>query len=305
MNCLQQRDLILELVLGEMASAEATVLRAHIDTGCPQCAEYLAEAEELELALSLSPDPVAPSPEAKRALLERLDSRPSLQAGEAASASQRTSRRRDARYPNWAVAGLSALAAGLAAFAIFSPRYSDTTAQGEELAAALALVQAEHAELRADFEAAQAELESADSELAELEEQIRNLETDVQVASKQLAMLRSDSVIAMEIRGTELQPDATARVFWGEDYYCYLSAKNLRPLAQGRSYALWLDTANDGIVAAGTLAQGSSGSATLWVPLDSDLGEIRRAFLTEEPEGDLAQEPTGAIELESSVLPRA
>ena len=109
----------------------------------------------------------------------------------------------------------------------------------------------------------------------------------------------------MEIRGTELQPEATARVFWDEDYYCYLSAENLRPLAEGRSYALWLDTQNSGIVAAGSLVLHASGSATLWVPLDSDLGEVRRAFLTEEPEGDLAQEPSGPIELESTRLPSA
>ncbi len=97
----------------------------------------------------------------------------------------------------------------------------------------------------------------------------------------------------MALAGTGRQPGATARVFWGKDYYCYLDAHDLQPLEPGRTYAMWLDTQASGIVLAGTFSPDPQGEATLWVPLDSDLGTISRAFVTDEVADDLGQEPTG------------
>ena len=116
MNCGQRRDVIFEYVLGDLQAAERAELRAHLDTGCPECAASTLEAEKLELALNLSPNPIEPRPEMKQLLIGRLRS-PAANGIDNPPLSQPVR-----RVPAWVVGGLSALAAGVVVFVALRPR---------------------------------------------------------------------------------------------------------------------------------------------------------------------------------------
>ena len=57
MNCEKRRELILLNSLGVLDDFEREEIRAHLATGCPVCAGYLAEAEEVLSHLPLALDP--------------------------------------------------------------------------------------------------------------------------------------------------------------------------------------------------------------------------------------------------------
>ena len=293
MNCEERRDLITQLVCDGLEPREREELRAHIDGGCLRCAEALAEARDLRLALSLSPDRVEPSPRVKERLREWLRE----SEGEPRQARSTLPSRR--RVPVRIAFGLAAVAAGLVVAALFQLRSAPVVAERDALREELFTARARQAELEDQVLELRSELEMTDEEIMESEAHARVLEADATNYQRQIAMLRSKNVIVVSLRGTARQSRAVARVFWGEDYYCYLRAENLRALPEGRSYALWLETEGRDLILAGTFGPGADGAATLWVPLDSDPGEISRVFVTEEPEDDVGQDPTGAVELES------
>src|SRR6478609_1141917 len=73
MNCEQRRDLMPLLLVDALEPAEAAALRAHLATGCPRCAAYLAEADATLAYLPYALDPVDPRPEARDRLMERVE----------------------------------------------------------------------------------------------------------------------------------------------------------------------------------------------------------------------------------------
>ena len=53
MTCEASRDLIAQLGAGRLGRDETAELRAHIQTGCASCGEWLADTQQVALALSL------------------------------------------------------------------------------------------------------------------------------------------------------------------------------------------------------------------------------------------------------------
>ncbi len=295
MSCDAVGDLIAQLAVGRLEFREAEELREHLETGCASCAERLAETQQVAFALSLSPEPVAPSANVKQKLLERIaDSDASAEPVPASI------RRADPHYPVPLVAGLSAIAAGIVVAVFFVLRSDPVADERDALRAQLAEVSAVQIELETELAEVRGELEISYDEITEVEAEIRELEANARTAARQIEMLRSPTVVVMSIYGTAHQPEARARAFWGEDYFCYLSVENIRDLAAGRTYALWLDTELEGVVRVGTFVADDGGRATLWVPIEGDLGHIARAFVTDEATDDVGPEPTGPVELQSS-----
>lgn len=91
MTCGQRQDLILAYAAGALEPAEAAELRAHLATGCSQCAGALAEAESLLAELPAALEPVTP-PESIWANIEsRLNEAPQEKSMKIAPASSKRS----------------------------------------------------------------------------------------------------------------------------------------------------------------------------------------------------------------------
>ena len=74
MRCDERRDPILLWVMGQLEGSPDDELRGHVQSGCLECAGYVAEARELRLGLLLAPDPAEPSPSLERRLRELVAS---------------------------------------------------------------------------------------------------------------------------------------------------------------------------------------------------------------------------------------
>src|ERR1700712_2780529 len=105
MTCAERRDLMPEYILGVLDAAEQAEVRAHLSTGCPECAGALAEAESSVASLAMSlPDVMAPTGLRDR-LMNELSSRDPMRI------SPPPSGRRQGSFPWRAVAAAIAIAA--------------------------------------------------------------------------------------------------------------------------------------------------------------------------------------------------
>jgi anti-sigma-K factor RskA len=72
LKCSERRDLILFDAAGQLDPAEQAELRAHLTTGCAECAGYVAEAAATVGMIGLSLPPQTPRPEARARLMNRV-----------------------------------------------------------------------------------------------------------------------------------------------------------------------------------------------------------------------------------------
>jgi hypothetical protein len=85
-----------------------------------------------------------------------------------------------------------------------------------------------------------------------------------------------------------------ALMFWNRETNAWtFVAHSLPPLAKGRTYQLWLVTANAKI-SAGTFAPSGNGEAVVSAVYALGRDALKAVAVTEEPEGGVAQ-PTGAV----------
>jgi hypothetical protein len=290
MSCAERRDGVLLLAAGLLEEEEAAAaLRAHLATGCVECAAHLAEARALDAALALA----ATGEPVPRALREELLRR----AGPAADPARAPARRaQPGRIGRLALAaGLAAAIAAPLGWLLASRRHAS---ERDAQAAALAEIRTRTAALEEELAEAREEQEELDSELGDLEVRSRGLESDLKRAERQVAMLSHPGLVTLELQGTR-SPQARARVFWEwDDYYCYLRAEGLEAVEPPAIYALWLDTEGGNRILAGTFAPEAEGRATLWVQLPRDMGKAVSAAITREPAAPGAS-PAGPVELQS------
>lgn len=281
MRCDERRDPILYWVMGQLESGESQEVREHLRSGCRECAGYVAEARELQLALLLAPDPAEPSPSLERRLLERVSST----GGPLRSSPPR-------RHATWrwaTAAGLAALLAGL-----FGYRLGGSEATGR---VAAPVPEPRGEELRAALE----QLDEADEELMELESRLSELEGRLEESDEQVDLLRAPDVQRVQLNGTSAQPSASGSMFWQweEGYYCYLYARGLpRPEGDG-VYALWMENEKGERILVGSFRPDPEGEGTVWAKLPSDAGRAVRAVVTLET-GEPGQRPRGPVQLVSS-----
>ena len=258
MNCAERKDLILLYVFDQLEPAEEAQLTAHLRAGCPRCVGELAAARTVAGHVALTVPPVAPSTVVKKRLLKQIaDSNVVPFRGGQATTPQQGAR----RWPAVAVAAL--LAASVTAIVILIPARREIDALRGNLAAARDAMQ----ELEARAIHAEATLRSMGSPATRM--------------------------TALEAAGPH--PDATGRLFWDESkgtWHAFFS--QMKPTRPGRTYELWLITADQRKVPAGTFDVGADGEASLVVTPPKDLGVLTLAAVTEEPAGGVPQ-PTGAI----------
>lgn len=111
MTCEELHNLVAAYALGAVDPAEADAIRAHLATGCPQCAGALAEAKAVIAAIPLELTPISPPAHVRERIMQRLTPAPAIAAP---SPQTLPHPRENARRPVWSAVIWSAMAACLA-----------------------------------------------------------------------------------------------------------------------------------------------------------------------------------------------
>jgi anti-sigma-K factor RskA len=265
MTCDERQDQIVHYALGTLEPQERVELRAHLDGGCAQCADFLLEIEATLDQLPLAAGRVTPPPHLKERLLKRIEDREATPAPVATV--QPGGRQPVLRC--W----LEALVAGAVAAAIVGGIFWH-------------LVQRERqtiASLRAELARQQAEL--------------RQLRQAIQHDTEMIELLQSPSVQLVGLQGTPVQPRSRARVFWDQDRQAWhFFATGLQAPPPGKTYELWLINASQQKLPAGTFDVNAQGEGSLVATSPTQAGRVVALAVTQEPTGGSPQ-PTGAIQL--------
>jgi anti-sigma-K factor RskA len=294
-TCPERREPIYLLAGGVLDAHERAELEAHLGTGCPACEEALAQAHEDLAALALSLDPVAPPERVKDQLLARAREEAPVAAPERSRAHHPRARVRGGRLPWAAALGGAALAASLAAVAVWAFAVRPLARDRALLTSQLAALAEEHEQAKSELEAARQEIEDQDEELAELEAQV---ETHTQA----LHLVAAPEVITIDLVAAGDASQARGRVFWDSDYRCYFRARGLDPLPADRKYVLWMLAPDDRVHAAASFEPDASGEATVFTRLPKDFRPVLKTIVTAEP-GVPGERPAGPVLLAGTARP--
>lgn len=117
----------------------------------------------------------------------------------------------------------------------------------------------------------------------------------VRERNAELAAITGPSVTVMELSSTGIHPP-TARMFWDKATNKWtLFAHGLPTPTAGRTYELWLVTA-DKKIPAGIFKPGSDGSAVVRATYALQPADLKAIAITDEPDGGVSA-PTGAVVL--------
>ncbi len=171
--------------------------------------------------------------------------------------------------PSWlATAALLAVAAGLSAYSL-QLRSRVTTLEGE----------LRDAIVRAD---------ASNTQLAD----VRRTAADAQAS---VAVLTAPDMARVELAGQNAAPQASGRVFWSRSRGLVFTAANLPPLPAGRTYQLWVVTAQ-APVSAGIVKPDANGAINVVFTPPGSIPSATAMALTIEPDGGVPA-PTGAMYL--------
>ena len=277
MTCEQRRDLMPLLLIDGLEPAEAAALRAHLATGCPRCAAYLAEADAVLAHLPYALDPVSPRPEARGRLMDRIEEHAATSyahgRGQVDYVRPERPRSRLVRLPKWARVALPPALAACLTF-VATARYMHSVQSGK-------------------VQVYQKELATRTQEFARKEQEVRELTNDL---VRPVELLRSPQVKQIMLEG-RTQPKAMGRALWDPKRQAWhFFAYNLGGLNSKDAYELWFVTPYGRKVPASTFRPNELGYAHVVAKLPSDVGPVDGAFVTDEPAVGTFQ-PTGETHL--------
>jgi hypothetical protein len=252
-----------ELSLGALDGVERDAVEEHV-RGCQICRRELESLDAVTGALGESVAPVPMEPARSSELRERLIARARSESPASSASVRELPRTRGGMSGGWLAAAALLLVAGIGSAWLLRERSST-------------LAQLRSAEAR--VEVAEAAIRERDRQLAE--------------RSAMLAALTGPDVAVVNLASREAQ-DPSARMFWDRATNQWtLVGHNLPQPAAGRTYQLWLITANERI-SAGTFRPGADGDAVVRATYALDRDALVAIAVTEEPEGGVPQ-PTGSI----------
>lgn len=266
MRCDDMRELLAHEVLGLLQPAEAARLNRHLEAGCPACAAERASLHEAAGAIPWALPAEEPSHGARARLLETI--RKERPRGRA-SGTIEPSRGAGAGWGRMAASALvgAALAGGAAGTMVVRQQramnaYRDTVS------------------------GLQSRIERQEEDLASLERQVRDATTSIQMVS-------APGISVVDLAGQGDLASASARVFWDARQGTWrLYSANLPPPQAGRTYQLWVITA-DQKISAGVFDAAAPIPAAGIVEVPEGAQAVAAA-ITDEPAGGMPQ-PTGSI----------
>jgi anti-sigma-K factor RskA len=268
MDCDDRKDLLMEFALGVLEGAERDEVLAHLRTGCPVCAGRLAEAHAILAAIPLSMNR-APAPVgARQRLLDRLNVAP---AGQKVASLKISAADYKPRSPfRWMAPAIfgGAIAAGVTVL-IFVNVLSEERKSVDNLR----------------------------NQVAHKNDEIMELRTSAQEGRDMRRLVSSPAVQMATLHGSKAQPAARGQLIWdplSKSFHFF--AADLRNLAPGRAYELWLINSHDRKIPAGMCVLRPDGAIEVASSLKSDPGVIVATAVTDEPLAGVLQ-PTGSIQL--------
>jgi anti-sigma-K factor RskA len=125
-----------------------------------------------------------------------------------------------------------------------------------------------------------------------LRARVADLEARLRSVTAPLAVLSAPDVARIDLVGQPTAPRAAARAFWSRSHGLVLAASNLPAPPPGRTYQLWVLTAQPTAISAGLLKPDETGSVTVVFNTPPDIPEPIAMAVTDEPEGGVPA-PTG------------
>ncbi|MFA9478704.1 anti-sigma factor domain-containing protein [Phycisphaerales bacterium AB-hyl4] len=305
MSCKEQhRDQILLYLAGALDEQQQQALEEHLDTSCPVCAAYMAEAEATlaNLALALPPD--EPSVGSRERLMARVqrDRQDTARAAKASAAPsprdsptmpESRSRSEDADDQTMVFGGrrrgmmarllpmgaVAAAAAVVTAIVLLGP----LTANRERVA-----------ELEQQLHAAGETVTEHESSMAQMSRAMdgtANLFDSLYSSAMQMVSFRSED---------ESYADAVARLLWDEERnVCHFFVRSLRPPSEGKVYHLWLVTEDDRMVRAGRFKPDEDGGMHIEFELPNGVESFSRAAVSyANADADDADDLRGTLVME-------
>ena len=134
------------------------------------------------------------------------------------------------------------------------------------------------------------------------EAQALNAAADTRIASLQNAAERGASAMAImtapgpariDLAGQPEAPDASARAYWNRERGMVFSASKLPPPPPGKTYQVWVVTADPAPVSAGLIEPDPQGRVDVVFATPPDIAQPKAVAVTLEPAGGMPA-PTGA-----------
>jgi anti-sigma-K factor RskA len=266
--------------LGALDGEDLAIFERHLEQGCARCSSLLRDSTEVLVGLA-APAPVAPPPEIKTRLLERIAATP-VTAPVPPAAVTPLARARPRRSP-WVpwVAGAVAAALVAALTATFvASRYEGYVGQVAR-------------DLSRRYET---RLTEATAENSRLRNEVTALRDQLGVYRSAAELLRDPATRVVDLRGLGPSPAATARVVWHERTGGHLFVANLPPAPTGKKYELWT-IAGKAPRPAGLFQTDQNGQGSARIEPVPD-GPVKVFAVTVEPEAG-APAPTGPMVLAS------
>ena len=163
-----------------------------------------------------------------------------------------------------------------------------TTAASLALAAGLTIYTLQ---LRSRIAGLESELRETRAQANAAQQQIVDAQTVAAGAQRTVAILTAPDVARVDLAGQPVSPNASARAFWSRSRGMVFNASNLPPLPPGRTYQVWVVTAQAPI-SAGLLTPDAQGSFSETFSTPSDIPQPIAMAVTIEPAGG-APAPTG------------
>ena len=176
-----------------------------------------------------------------------------------------------------------------------SPRRSGGGAAWLAMAAALLLAigSAIYAtQLRGEVASLEARLRDAVVRAEASEQRVADLQRRTDRAASMLAVVLAPDVARVELAGQPAAPSASARAYWSRARGLVIEAANLPPLPSGRTYQLWVLTAQPAPISAGLLRPDANGAASAVFNTPPDIPTPTAMAVTIEPDGGVPS-PTG------------
>ncbi len=147
------------------------------------------------------------------------------------------------------------------------------------------------AQLRTRITTLEGELREARDRAAATERQMADAQRAADGAQASVAVLTAPDVARIDLAGQTVAPQASARAFWSRSRGMVFTASNLPPLPAGRTYQLWVVTAQAPI-SAGLLTPDGAGNVSETFSTPQDLPQPVAMAVTIEPTGGVPA-PTG------------
>jgi anti-sigma-K factor RskA len=246
--------------LGALTPAERAAFEAHLAV-CPACAQEVRELTPVAAALGRLG--VDATPDA--AVRQRIMAAIGREATNGAVPSRDTSSASGSRLAWLAMAAAIVAAIGAALYAN---------------------------DLRGRIEMLEARLHDAILRAEVSERRVVDLQRRANTSASMLAVVLAPDVARVELAGQPAAPTASARAYWSRAHGLVIHAANLPPLPAGRTYQLWVLTAQPAPISAGLLRPDASGAASAVFDTPQNIPTPTAMAVTIEPEGGVPS-PTG------------